>query len=57
MTHFFSGPYNKCIKRAKWTIIVVFLSIGIAATILASKIGPLTEQEEYLPNDHPVMVL
>lgn len=36
---------------------VLFAIIGVAAAIIASNIGPLTSQEEYLPKDDPLMVL
>ena len=31
--------------------------LGIGAGIVASGIGPLTEPEEYLPNEHELIVL
>lgn len=30
--------------------------VGIAAGVIASGIGPLTKQEDYLPRDHPVII-
>ena len=35
----------------------MFFIIGIAAAIVASGIGPLTEEEEFLPKEHELMTL
>lgn len=54
---FFSGPFNNFIHKSRYIIVVVFVIIGIAAGVIASEMGPLTQQEEFLPNDDPLMVL
>ena len=43
------------VYKLRWLIIFVFLAWTIVAAIFASKIGPLTEEEEFLPSDHPIM--
>lgn len=57
MTRCFSGNFNKFVHRFRYVIIVAFSLLGIAAAVVASNIGPLTEPEEYLPNDHPLIIL
>lgn len=54
---FFGGPFNKCIKAGKWLIFAIFLVVGAVAAYFAAQIGPLTQQEDYLPDDHPMQVL
>ena len=54
---FFSGPFDRCVKKGRFFIMIFFLIIGALAAIIASGIGPLTKQEEYLPNDSPLMTL
>lgn len=43
-------------RRARYPIIVVLTIIGITAIVIATQIGPLTEPDEMLPEDHPIMV-
>ena len=57
MTRFFSGPFNRCIFKARYFIVVGFVVLGIAAAIIASDISPLTEPEDYLPADHEITLL
>ena len=45
------------VYKLRYFIIVFFILLGIAAVVVASNIGPLTEPEEYLPNDHELIVL
>ena len=54
---FFEGPWNSMVYKLRWLIIFVFLAWTIVATIFASQIGPLTEEEEFLPSDHPIMII
>lgn len=44
------------VHKFRWLIIVVFLVWTFVAAVFASQIGPLTEEEEFLPSDHPIMV-
>jgi len=57
MTRFFSGTYNKYIFKARYVIFVFFFVAGVVAAVIASDIGPLTEQEEFLSNSHPLILL
>ena len=41
---------------ARYVLVVFFAIFGIGAIVIASNIGPLTEQEEYLDYDTPIMV-
>ena len=43
--------------KARYFLIVFFIILGITAGVISSQIGPLTEPEEYLPNDHELIVL
>jgi hypothetical protein len=49
---FLSGPFNNFVKQFKWPIIGFFFLFTIGMGIFASQIGPLSKQEEYLPEDH-----
>jgi len=57
LNRFFSGPYNRFIHKLRYIIVVVFFSFGVMCIYFGSQISPLTKQEEFLPNDHPMMVL
>lgn len=57
ITRFFSGPYNNFIFKARYVLIALLTIVGICAGVIASGIGPLTQQEEFLPNSDPLMVL
>ena len=49
------GCFNNCVRKNK-AILILFLSfIGVAAIIVAFQIGPLTEEGEMLPKDHPLV--
>ena len=36
LTRCFSGPFNKCVKKARWCIVVVFFLVGIVAAGIAA---------------------
>ena len=57
MTKFFGGVFNQFIYKARYVLIALLLSMGIAAAVIGSRIGPLTEQEDYLPPTHELNVL
>lgn len=38
-------------------LVALFIILGIVAAVIASEMGPLTQQEEFLPNTDPLMVL
>ena len=51
---FFGGVWNSNVAKYKYIIIFVFLIWTGVASYLASQMGPLTEEEEFLPADHPI---
>ena len=51
---FFGGPWNTMVKTYKYPIVGMFLIWTIVASIFASKLSPLTKEEEFLPSDHPL---
>ena len=57
ITMFFSGPFDRCVKKIRYIIVFLFVIVGVFAAIKASGIGPMTKEEEYLPSDSPVMLL
>ena len=57
LNRFFSGPFNKIIYKLRYVIVFIWFTFGAICVYFGSQIGPLTEQEEFLPNDHPMMVL
>jgi preprotein translocase subunit SecG len=56
MERFFGGPWNNFVKKFRWVLIALFLGWVIAAAIIASKLRPITKQEQFLPDDHPFQV-
>ena len=50
------GPFNDFVRKARYFIIVILTIIGLTAIGIATQIGPLTEPDEMLPEDHPIMV-
>ncbi len=57
LNRFFSGPFNKYIHKFRYAIVFIFFTFGAICVYFGSQIGPLTEQEEFLPNTHYMMVL
>jgi hypothetical protein len=57
LTKFFGGAFNRFVMKAKWVIILVLLPIGIAGFFKGMQIKPITEQEEYLPDEHPILAI
>jgi uncharacterized membrane protein YdfJ with MMPL/SSD domain len=51
---FFSGPWNTNISKFKYLILGIFFIWTVIACIMAAQMGPLTEEEEFLPKDHPM---
>jgi hypothetical protein len=43
MSRFFGGIYNLAIHKVRWVAIILFIMVGIGATVIAADIGPLTE--------------
>ena len=57
ITKFFSTKFNNFVYKLRYLFTIGFILLGIGAGIVASHIGPLTSQEEYLPRDDLLMVL
>ena len=55
VTMFFVEPFNRVIRRSRRSFVFFFAILGIAATILATFIRPLTEDDAMLSADHPFM--
>ena len=56
VTRCMSGPFNRIIIRFRYILVVGLFFLGIAGIIVASYIGPLTENQAMLPKDHHLMV-
>ena len=52
---FFEYTWNSMIEKIKYPVIAVFLIWIIVALTFAVKLTPLTKQEEFLAEDHPIM--
>ena len=50
---FFSGAWNKVVFKLRYVIVAVFFIWTIIAAVIASKLSPLTKEEQFLPDDHP----
>ena len=46
---------DDCVQRFRYLIVFVLFSLGVAAIIIASQIGPLTEEQGMLPTDHELI--
>ena len=57
LNQFFSGPFNRIIYKFRYALVFIFFTFGAICIYFGSQIGPLSKQEEFLPNDHPMMVL
>lgn len=52
---FFGGPWNDYVKEYRFYIVSLFTMWSIAAAAIAFQIGPLTEAEKFIDDDHPAM--
>jgi len=52
----FDGFWNNLLHKFRWVIIGVILVWSLVSAGFTSQLGPLTEQEEFLPADHPAML-
>lgn len=50
--YFFTYPFNNFIAKFNLCIFIVFVIFIAFMGYSASQIGPLTKQEEFLPEDH-----
>ena len=55
ITKCMSGPFNDMVYRFRYYIIVLFVILGIGGLIVATHIGPMTENQPMLPDDHPLI--
>ena len=55
ITRFMGGPLNNFDRRFRYIIVAVLSILGVAGIGVATQIGPLTEPDEMLPADHPMM--
>lgn len=55
ITRCMGGPFNDIVYRFRYFIIVLFVILGIGGLIVATKIGPMTENQPMLPEDHPLI--
>lgn len=54
---FFGGPWNKWVHKLRYLIILIMAGWIGFAVYKAKDIGPLTEEEDFLPEDHPISVV
>ena len=50
------GPLSRFNRRFRYFIIAILTVLGLVAMGVSSQIGPLTEPNEMLPDDHPMFV-
>lgn len=53
----FKGCFNTNVRKARLFVIPALIILGIAGAIGASQIGPLTKEQQTLPDDHEINVL
>lgn len=54
---FFGGIWNTWVHKLRYVIIFLMAGWLVFAIIMAKDIGPLTEQENFLPVDHPITIV
>ena len=57
MNSFFSTTHNKIIYKLRYLLSFFFIALGVTAAAIASQIGSLTKQEDYIPPSDPYIVL
>lgn len=57
MDKFFAGKWNDFVYKFRIPIIAVFVIWTIIASIFAADLGPLTKEEEFLPDTHPITIV
>ena len=53
---FFGNTLNNFVKRFKYVIMFIMACWTIVATIFATKLSPLSKQENFVPSDHPMEI-
>ena len=56
LTRFFAGPFNECIYKLRYIIVVLLALFGLISAGFASQMGPLSAMESMLSPDHPLKV-
>lgn len=54
---FFGGAWNEWVHKLRFVIIFVMVAWLVFAIIKAKDIGPLTEKEEFLPDDNEITIV
>lgn len=54
---FFGGVWNEWVHKLRYIIILVMVGWLVFAIIKAKDIGPLTENEEFLPDDNEINIV
>ena len=49
------GPLNNFDRRFRYIIVAILSILGAVAIGIATQIGPLTQPDELLPDDHPMI--
>jgi hypothetical protein len=49
---FFGGKFNNFVKKYKWVLFFSLSMWSVVSLVTASKIGPLTSEESFLPDGH-----
>lgn len=57
ITKFFAGIHNKWVFKLRYLIMFCFIALGIVASLTATGIGPLSKQENFLPESDPLIIL
>ena len=54
---FFAEIVSYYVQKFKYLIIIVFVIWAGVATYIGSQLQPIQEQEEFLPDDHPLTIV
>ena len=57
ITRCFKGLHNKTVFKLRYFVMFFFIGLGIAASLVATGIGPLSKEENFLPENDPLIVL
>jgi len=53
---FFGGAFTNFVFRFRYFIIGIILIWSLVSAIYTTNLKPLSEQEQFIPDDHPLMV-
>jgi len=57
MTRFFGGPFNLALFKLRYVVTAIGTLAGCFVIYYATKIGPLSKQEDFLPPNTPIVKL